>query len=207
MSEFHITSEAALRAITGEPVHELIWVKSAPVITEPLRRYIGLSPFVCLATHATDGSSDVSPRGDAPGFVKILDEKTLVIPERPGNKRLDSVINIINQPKLALLFMIPGVKETVRVNGSGVISTDPELLAQFPVNGKLPQLAIVITVEEVLGHCSKAFRRSKLWQSDYVPASGVPTLTEMMGGHLDLDAATKEMLDFAIEDDATNNMY
>jgi len=207
MTGYHITTEAELRAITGEPAHELIWIKSAVVLTEPLQRYIKLSPFACLATHHLDGSTDVSPRGDAPGFIKILDEKTLVLPERPGNKRLDSVINIINQPKLALLFMIPGVKETVRVNGTGVVSTDPDLLAQFPVNGKLPQLVIVISVEEALGHCSKAFRRSKLWQSDYVPETGVPTLTEMMGGHLQLDTATREMLDFAIEDDAQNNMY
>ena len=207
MSDYEITSEAQLRELTGSPVHELVQVKSTPMITPPLRTYIEQSPFLCLATHSADGSSDVSPRGDAPGFVHILDDKTLVIPERPGNKRLDSVVNIINQPQLALVFMIPDVLETVRVNGRGVISTDPELLALFPVNGKLPQLAIVVTVEEAFGHCSKAFRRSKLWQDDYLPKDKVPTLAEMMADHLQLDADTTNMLEEAIADDAANNMY
>jgi PPOX class probable FMN-dependent enzyme len=207
MSDYEITSEAQLRELTGSPVHELVQVKSTPIITRPLRTFIEHSPFLCLATHGADGSSDVSPRGDAPGFVHILDDKTLVIPERPGNKRLDSVVNIINQPQLALMFMIPGVLETVRVNGRGAISNDPELLALFPVNGKLPQLAIVVAVEEAFGHCSKAFRRSKLWQDDYLPKDKVPTLAEMMADHLQLDADTTGMLEAAIADDAANNMY
>lgn len=207
MSKHHITSEKDLRAIMGEPVHELVMVKSSDSLTAPMKKYIELSPFVCLATHEKNGSSDVSPRGDAPGFVHILNNKTLVIPDRPGNKRLDSIVNIINQPKLALLFMIPGVLETLRVNGKGIISTDPELLQRFEVNGKLPALAIVVTVEEALGHCSKAFRRSKLWQSDYMAKDKAPSLTELMSGHLQLDADTTDMLNAVIEDDARNNMY
>jgi len=205
--EYQIKSETELRALMGNPVHELVLVKSSEILTEPLKRYIELSPFACLATYSKDGSSDVSPRGDQPGFVKILDEKTLVLPERPGNKRLDSVVNIIGQPQLSLLFMIPGTLETLRVNGTGVISTDPELLAQFAVNKKLPQLAIVVTVEEAFGHCSKAFRRSKLWDAEYVPETKTPSLAEMMSGHLQLDSETTDMLEHAIEDDAKNNMY
>ena len=207
MSKHHITSEKDLRAIMGEPVHELVMVKSSDSLTAPMKKYIELSPFVCLATHEKNGSSDVSPRGDAPGFVHILNSKTLVIPDRPGNKRLDSVVNIINQPNVALLFMIPGVLETLRVNGKGIISTDPELLQRFEVNGKLPALVIVVTVEEALGHCSKAFRRSKLWQSDYLAKDKAPSLTELMSGHLQLDADTTDMLNAVIEDDAQNNMY
>ena len=207
MSKHHITSEKDLRAIMGEPVHELVMVKSSDSLTGPMKKYIELSPFVCLATHEKNGSSDVSPRGDAPGFVHILNSKTLVIPDRPGNKRLDSVVNIINQPNVALLFMIPGVLETLRVNGKGIISTDPELLQRFEVNGKLPALVIVVTVEEALGHCSKAFRRSKLWQSDYLAKDKAPSLTELMSGHLQLDADTTDMLNAVIEDDARNNMY
>lgn len=130
-----------------------------------------------------------------------------MIPERPGNRRFDSLINIINQPRLALLFMIPGVQETVRVNGTGIISTDPELLARFPVNGKLPKVVIVVTVEQALGHCSKAFRRSKLWQEDYLPAEGVPSLAELMSEHLGLDTDSIGLLELGIEDDAQNNMY
>lgn len=207
MAEYQITSEADLRAIMGEPVHELVLVKSSASLTEPMKRYIELSPFLCLATHGKNGTSDVSPRGDAPGFVHVLDDKTLVIPDRPGNKRLDSIVNIIDQPSMGLMFMIPGILETLRVNGKGVISTDPELLQRFEVNGKLPALVIVLTVEEALGHCSKAFRRSKLWQPDYQPKGKVPSLAELMSGHLQLDDATTSMLEIAIEDDAQNNMY
>jgi hypothetical protein len=207
MSQHQITSEEDLRAIMGDPVHELVLVKSSETLTNPMKKYIELSPFVCLATHGADGSTDVSPRGDAPGFVHILDDNTLVIPDRPGNKRLDSIINIIKQPNMALLFMIPGVLETLRVNGKGIISTDPELLQRFEVKGKLPALVIVVTLEEALGHCSKAFRRSKLWQSDYLPKDKVPSLAELMSGHLQLDEDTTNILKAAIEDDAQNNMY
>ena len=119
--EHQITSEGQLRALMGEPIHPLVVAKSTPVLTPAIKRYIELSPFAALATHAPDGSSDISPRGDPPGWVHIRDEKTLVLPERPGNKRLDSVINIINQPKMSLLFMIPDVLETVRINGSAII--------------------------------------------------------------------------------------
>jgi hypothetical protein len=207
MTQHQITSEKELRAIMGDPVHELVLVKSSETLTNPMKKYIELSPFVCLATHGADGSTDVSPRGDAPGFVHILDDRTLVIPDRPGNKRLDSIINIIKQPNIALLFMIPGVLETLRVNGKGIISTDPELLQRFEVRGKLPALVIVVTLEEALGHCSKAFRRSKLWQSDYLPKDKVPSLAELMSGHLQLDEDTTNMLRAAIEDDVQNNMY
>ena len=207
MTQHQITSEKELRAIMGDPAHELVLVKSSETLTNPMKKYIELSPFVCLATHGADGSTDVSPRGDAPGFVHILNDKTLVIPDRPGNKRLDSIINIIKQPNMALLFMIPGVLETLRVNGKGIISTDPELLQRFEVKGKLPTLVIVVTLEEALGHCSKAFRRSKLWQSDYFPNGKVPSLAELMSGHLQLDEDTTNILKAAIEDDAQNNMY
>ncbi len=191
----------------GDPVHELVVVKSSPVITPMLKRYIDMSPFAALATHGEDGSSDVSPRGDAPGWVHVKDEKTLILPERPGNKRLDSVINIINQPKMALLFMIPGTLETVRVNGAGVISTDPDLLGLFPVNGKLPELCIVVTVEEAFGHCSKAYRRSKLWEDDYKPTEKPPTLAELMSDHLGLDEALSKELEMGIEMDVKERMY
>ena len=207
MTNHQITSEADLRALTGEPVHELVLAKSAATITEPMRVYIQQSPFVCLATHDRKGASDVSPRGDAPGFVHILDDQTLVIPDRPGNKRLDSIVNIINQPELALLFMIPGTLDTLRVNGTGVISTDPDLLGLFGVNGKFPTLVIVVTVTEALGHCSKALRRSKLWKPDYLPKNKVPSLAELMSGHLQLDSDTSDLLEAAIADDAENNMY
>ena len=207
MSNYHIRSEADLRALMGEPIHEIIMAKSSPSITQPMQTYIDQSPFVCLATHDPDGASDVSPRGDAPGFVQVLNDKTLVVPERPGNKRLDSIINIINQPQLALLFMMPSVLETLRVNGRGIVSTDPELRQRCEVRGKLPELVVIVTVEEAFGHCSKAFRRSKLWQTDYQPKERVPTLVELASAHLKLDGDTTSMIESAIEDDVRNNMY
>ena len=204
---YEISTENALRELLGDPVHELVVAKSTPVLTGPLQRYIERSPFACLATHGADGSCDLSPRGDPPGFIKVIDEKTLFLPERPGNKRLDSVINIIHQPQLSLLFLIPGTLETVRVNGTGIVTTDPKLLARCPVNDKLPELGVLITVEESFGHCSKAFRRAKLWSKDYVAKDGVPSLAEMMVGHLDLDPAMSDELDEGIKNDVQTRMY
>ena len=201
---YQISTVEELRELMGEPVHPILYQKATKKISDPIRRYISMSPFVCLATHAPDGATDVSPRGDAPGFVQLLDERTLVVPDRPGNKRLDSVINIIEDGNVALLFMIPGVRETVRVNGTAVVSTDPNLLARFDVDGKLPKLVIVVSVTEAFGHCSKAFRRSKLWEPHYVVTQGAPTLAEMMDSHLALEDLTHEMLVAGIEEEAKN---
>ena len=147
---YEISTEAALRELMGDPIHELVVAKSAPVITDPIRRFIERSPFACIATYGQDGTCDLSPRGDPPGFVKVIDEHTLLLPERPGNKRLDSIINIIHQRQLSVLFIIPGTLESVRVNGTGVVTTDPALLAQCAVQGKVPELGVVITVGEAL---------------------------------------------------------
>ena len=204
---YEISTEHALRELLGEPIHELVVVKSTPVLTDSLKRFIERSPFACLATYGADGACDLSPRGDPPGFIKVVNEKTLFLPERPGNKRLDSVINIIHQPQLSLLFIIPGVMETVRVNGTGIVTTDPQLLAQCGINGKLPELGILITVEESFGHCSKAFRRSKLWSKEYATKEGVPSLAEMMAEHLNLDQSTSNELDQGIELDVETRMY
>ena len=204
---YQITSEDQLREMMGEPVHPLVVDKSTPVLSPSIKKFIKMSPFAALATHAPDGSTDISPRGDPPGWVHIKDEKTLVLPERPGNKRLDSVINIIKQPKMSLLFMIPNVLETVRVNGSAIISSDPDLLSLFPINGKLPEIAIVVTIEEALGHCSKAYRRSKLWENDYKPNDRVPTLAELMSDHLQLDLGLSKELDDGIASDVRERMY
>jgi PPOX class probable FMN-dependent enzyme len=204
---YEISTESALRELLGDPVHELVVVKSTPVLTTSLQRFIERSPFACLATYGADGSCDLSPRGDPPGFIKVVNEKTLFLPERPGNKRLDSVIKIIHQPQLALLFLIPGTLETVRVNGTGIVTTDPEQLARCSINGKLPELGVLITVEESFGHCSKAFRRSRLWSKDYVTKDGVPSLAEMMAEHLDLDQSLSNELDEGIENDVKTRMY
>ena len=205
--EHQITSEDQLRNLMGDPIHPLVLDKSTSVLSPSIKKYIEMSPFAALATHAPDGSTDISPRGDPPGWVHIKDEKTLILPERPGNKRLDSVINIIKQPKMSLLFMIPDVLETVRINGSAIISVDPGLLDLFPINGKLPELVIVVTIEEALGHCSKAYRRSKLWEDDFKPKEKAPTLAQLMSDHLDLDQGLSKELDDGIASDVKERMY
>ena len=206
-TDYVIKTEDQLREHYDTP-HPMIASKGVPLLTPSIKRYIALSPFACLSTHDGKGRTDISPRGDAPGFVKIADDNTLLLPDRPGNNRLDSIGNIIQCSDVSLLFMIPGVLDTVRVNGRASISVDPKLLEQFPVQGKLPRSVICIEVKEALGHCSKAYRRSKLWETDYQPAKGdVPTLREMTTEVMNLDKQMQELVDAAIEDDYKNNMY
>ena len=174
-----ISSEADLRARFRTP-SDLSVKKQLDHLDHNCRRFIALSPFLCLATASEDGV-DNSPRGDAPGFVQVLDERTLLIPDRPGNNRLDSLANIVANPKVGLLFMIPGVTETLRVNGRARIVTRPELLAGFAVNGRSPTIAILVETEEVFLHCSKALIRSRLWQEDAkVDRKVLPSLGRMI---------------------------
>jgi hypothetical protein len=141
---------------------------------------IAASPFVVLATSGSDGV-DTSPRGDAPGFVAVADEKTLLLPDRPGNNRIDSLRNIIADPHVALLFLIPGIGETLRVNGRAVISTAPALLERFKVGGKLPRSVIMISVDTVFFQCSRAIFRSKLWDpAQRIPRTSLPSLGTMV---------------------------
>jgi len=131
-------------------------------LSDGYRKLIEAAPFVAIATGGPDGF-DCSPKGDAPGFVRVLDDKTLAIPDRPGNSRLDGFRNIMRDPRVALLFLIPGVGETFRVNGRASISIDPELMQSFAVNGKLPRSVLIVHIETAYFHCSKAIVRSKLW--------------------------------------------
>jgi uncharacterized protein len=145
------------------------------------RRFIELSPFLCLGSTNAEGKTDVSPRGDPPGFVKVLDSKTLAIPDRPGNNRIDSIKNLVDQPSVGMIFFIPGIEETLRVNGRAELSTDPRLLATMTVEGKTPKLAIVVHVEETFLHCAKALKRSKLWDANrHQPRNVLPSLAQMI---------------------------
>jgi uncharacterized protein len=156
-----VTTMDALEALYGEPYGPAV-VKEVDHVNESYRALIAAAPFFALATSGPDGL-DYSPRGDAPGFVRVLDEKTLLIPDRRGNNRIDSLRNIMRDPRVALLFLIPGVGETLRIIGRAAISTDPELTASFVVNGKEPRTVLVIAVERVFYQCTKAIVRSKLW--------------------------------------------
>jgi uncharacterized protein len=170
-----ITTEAQLRALIGEPT-ELVRSKLATKLNALTRQFIERSPFVCLSTSGADGSCDVSPRGDPAGFVRILDEATLLMPERPGNRLADSLRNILSNPRVGLLFFIPGVTDSFRVNGRASLTTDQALLAPCAVEGKAPKLGILVTVEEAYTQCSKAMIRSELWNpARFVDRSVLPS--------------------------------
>ena len=156
-----ITSMEQLRRLYGEPPPTSI-LKEIDRINAGYRKLIEAAPFVVVATAGPEGL-DCSPKGDAPGFVRVLDERTLAIPDRPGNNRVDGFTNIMRDPRISLLFLIPGCGETLRVNGRAAITTDPELMQSFAVNGKLPRCVLIVELERVYFHCSKAIVRSKLW--------------------------------------------
>ncbi|SIN88517.1 pyridoxamine 5'-phosphate oxidase family protein [Vannielia litorea] len=175
-----IADEADLRALYP-PVSELAAIKAMAALDGHARAFIARAPFLCLGTQGPGGRSDVSPRGDAPGFVEVLDAGRLAIPDRPGNNRLDSLVNILANPSVGLLFMVPGYDETLRVNGRARLVRDTRLLERMAVNGRAPRLAIMVEVEEVFLHCAKAFRRSKLWDPDArQDRSEMPSLSKMI---------------------------
>ena len=175
-----ITSEAELRELIGSP-QELVVSKIVPRLNELTWQFIERSPFMCLATSAPDGSCDVSPRGDPAGFVRILDERTLLIPDRPGNRIVDSLRNILANPHVGLLFLIPGVGDTFRVNGRARLVTDEELLAGSEVEGKPPKLGILVEIDECYTQCSKALIRSDLWNPEHhIDRSELPSSGEIL---------------------------
>jgi PPOX class probable FMN-dependent enzyme len=167
-----------LRALIGEPV-PLVVEKCVDRLNSQTRRFIEQSPFVCLAT--SDGTNcDVSPRGDPAGFVRILDDKTLLVPERPGNRIADSLRNILANPRVAILFVLPGLGDSFRVNGRATLVTDEALLAPSAVEGKVPKLGIVVDIEEAYTQCPKAFIRSALWDpSTFLTRDALPTSGEV----------------------------
>lgn len=196
-----------MRALIGEPV-DLVRMKKRPVLDEHCRSFIARSPFVCLGTVDSEGRTDVSPRGDPPGFVQVLDDSILAIPERPGNKLADSLSNILETGSVGLLFLIPGIDETLRVNGRATLVDDPDLLATMVVKGKQPKLAIRVEVEEVFLHCAKAFRRSKLWAADsQVERSELPTLGKMLKDQIEPPDVTADDIEEFAQEDYRTRMY
>jgi PPOX class probable FMN-dependent enzyme len=175
-----IRDEGVLREMLGEPA-PLVVGKVAVRLNHLTRRFVERSPFVCVATARPDGGLDVSPRGDPAGFVRVIDERTHLLPDRPGNKLADTLTNLLADPRIALLFLIPGVGDTFRVNGTAVIVDDEELLGPSAVDGKVPQLGILVTVEEAFTQCPKALIRSDLWNPEkHIDRSELPSSGEIM---------------------------
>ena len=194
-------NETQLRELLGEPT-ELVRKKIADRLNRLTRQFIERSPFVVVATGRPDGGLDVSPRGDPAGFVRILDERTLLLPDRPGNKLADTLTNLLEDDRIALLFLIPGVNDTFRVNGRARIVDDPELLAASEIDGKAPRLGLLVEVEEAYTQCPKALIRSELWNPErQIDRSELPRSGEI------LRAVADPELDVEEYEEARNERY
>ncbi|HXA94437.1 MAG TPA: pyridoxamine 5'-phosphate oxidase family protein [Candidatus Dormibacteraeota bacterium] len=184
-----VTSQAELRAIFGAPGERAL-LKERPRLDVHSRAFIASAPFVLLATANAAGRCDVSPKGDAPGFVLVLDDTHLVIPDRLGNNRIDGLTNIIENPHVGMIFLIPGREDTLRVNGRARVIRDGEILARLEVQGKRPKVAIGVEVEECFLHCAKAFKRSGLWERERWPdVAGLPSMARVLWEQIDAKPA------------------
>jgi len=188
-----VTSEETLRAIIGGEPSEVARRKELQALDVHARAFIARSPFLLLGTADAHGRCDVSPKGDAPGFVRVLDEHHVVIPDRPGNKRLDGLRNLLVNPHVGTIFLIPGREETLRVNGRASIVLDEDVLESLAARGKRPQVAIAVEVEECFLHCPKAFRRSQLWEPGAWPDRSVlPSMSCVLYEKLQPEGKTLE---------------
>jgi PPOX class probable FMN-dependent enzyme len=202
-----VTSDEELAGLIGEP-GELVIKKQLSQLDAHMRRFIAESPFLLIGTVGRDGSCDVSPRGDVPCVATVLDDRTLLIPERRGNRRADSLRNIIETGRAALLFLIPGLGETLRLNGCACVVRDEEVLAPLAVGGKRPLVGIVVEVEECFLQCAKAVIRSKLWDARAtVRESSLPSFAEILIDQTRIEGQTVESLRRMIEDSYRNHLY
>lgn len=201
-----IQSETELRELLGNP-SDLAKNKVIKFLDEECLKFLAHSPFLSLATSNKSGQCDVSPRGDAPGFVHVVDHKTLLIPERPGNRRADSMMNIIENPQVGLQFFIPGLEETLRINGKALLIRDQEWLEKMAVGEKVPTIAIAVTVEECFIHCAKALRRSKLWSPTTWPdKTSLPSPAKMLKEHAAVKESVEEVKE-RLEVSYTKDLY
>jgi uncharacterized protein len=178
-----VRSAAEVQAILGRPMPNQV-NKIIDHIDDHCRVWIERTPFIVISSIGASGAMDVSPKGDPPGFVKVLDTITLAIPDRPGNRRADTLLNVLDNPSVAIVFIVPRRREVVRVNGMASLSNDPDLLGQMAVNGKHPELAIVVQVREAFFHCGKSMIRSGLWEPErWGPIDGLPTYAQALKDH------------------------
>ena len=198
-----ITSIDALEAVLGRP-NERVAAKVIDTLDIHCRRFIARCPFVLVGSSDAAGTIDVSPKGDPPGFVQVLDDRTLAIPERPGNRRADTFRNLLQNPRVGLIFLIPGKRETLRVSGEALIVRDADLRQRMAVGGRVPELALVVLVREAFFHCSKCMIRSHLWEQDKWPSlEGLPTLAEAAIAHARLTNTVEQIQGFIDTDEQT----
>ena len=202
-----VETTAELRGIMGAP-GDLALGKQLDRMDHHCRHFVALSPFVLVGTSSASGAFDVSPRGDEPGFVLVLDEKTLVIPERPGNRRLDTLLNVLETGSVGLLFLVPGFEETLRVNGRASVVRDADVLERTASHGKRPPVAIAVEVEECFLHCAKAFKRSRLWQAEaWSERSMMPSLGRMLRDQGAVPGASADELESGIQESYDRHLY
>jgi PPOX class probable FMN-dependent enzyme len=201
-----ITDPVQFRELMGEPPPPCV-AKTIATLDRHCRAFIARSPFVLIASASARGRMDISPKGDAPGFVRVLDDKTLAIPDRPGNRRADTFVNVLEYPRVGLIFFVPGKSETLRVSGGATVVRDADLRESMAARGKTPDFALAVDVEEVFFHCSKCIVRSSLWTPQAWPSlDGLPSLAQTM-----VDAAALPMpveaLEGIIKQDEAERLY
>jgi uncharacterized protein len=193
--------------LMGDPIAPPVVEKTLSSLDRHCLAFIGRAPFVLIASSDGEGRMDISPKGDAPGFVKVLDNTTLAIPDRPGNQRFDTFRNLFDSPRIGLIFLIPGKRETLRISGKAEVVRDAELLEAMAANGKTPALAVAVHVEEAFFHCAKCIIRSRLWLPEQWPSlEGLPTLAEAMKDAASVPAPVA-VLEGIIKDDEENRLY
>jgi len=201
-----VQTEADLRSVLGSPT-PLVVRKELSTLDSHAQQFIERSPFLIIATSGADGQLDASPKGDPAGFVRVLDERTLAIPDRPGNRRADTFTNLLVDDHIGLIFLIPGKQETLRVSGRAIIVRDIAIREQLAVNGKLPEFAIIVAVEQMFFHCAKCIIRSGLWAPESWPATaGLATLAETLVSAGKPEESV-EHLQVQIDNDAATNLY
>jgi uncharacterized protein len=202
-----IETAEALRAIIPAPA-ELVVKKQLPALDEHARRFLARSPFVVIGTCGATRGCDVSPRGEAPGGFLVLDDRTIAIGDRPGNRRSDSFLNLFENPRIGLIFLVPGVDETLRVNGRARVVVDAALFERLAVGGKPPLVALVVDVEEVFFQCAKAFRRSKLWEASTWPDPALqPSLARVLKDQVPSCEMSTEALDRLIQEGYRERLF
>lgn len=187
-----ITSKEELIGMAGVP-HETVVYKNISFIDSHVENYLAMSPLFFISSSSLDGRADVSPRGDEPGFVKVMDEKKLIFPDRPGNRRLDSLTNILENPQVGMIFIIPGLNDVVRINGRAWITRNEELLKLFQWKGKTTGMGVIVEVQECFIHCPRAFNKAGIWKSDtWPPKDQLPNLLDMWKAHVALNGISAD---------------